>query len=87
MARLSAPLQKTPLMRLQSAVIMNRKMAADTKLLGSDQVQVTQDKGTAVLPLLIDEGVPAGCAYVPSGVDAVKDLSSAFGKIKLEKVS
>ena len=87
MARLSVPLQKTPLMRLQSAVIMNRQMAVDTKLLGSDQVQVTQDKGTAVLPLLIDEGVPAGCAYVPSGVDAVKDLSSAYGKIKLEKVS
>ena len=87
MTRLSAPLQKTPLMRLQSAVIMNRQMATDTKLLGSDQVQVTQDKGTAVLPLHIDEGVPAGCAYVPSGVDAVKDLSSVYGKIKLEKVS
>jgi NADH-quinone oxidoreductase subunit G len=87
MARQSAPLQKTPLMRLQSAVIMNHQMAADTKLLGSDQVQVTQDKGTAVLPLHIDEGVPAGCVWVPSGVDAVRDLSAAYGKIKLEKVS
>jgi NADH-quinone oxidoreductase subunit G len=87
MTRLSAPLQKTPLMRLQSAVIMNHQMATDTKLLGSDQVQVTQDKGTAVLPLLIDEAVPAGCAYVPSGLDAVRDLTSVYGKIKLEKVS
>ena len=87
MTRLSAPLQKTPLMRLQSAVIMNRQMAMDVKLLGSDQVQVTQGKGTAVLPLRIDEGIPAGCAWVPSGVEAVKDLSAAYGKIKLEKVS
>jgi len=87
MTRLSAPLQKTPLMRMQSAVVMNRQMAADVKLLGSEQVQVTQGKGTAVLPLLIDEGVPAGCAWVPSGVAAVKDLSDAYGKIKLEKVS
>jgi NADH-quinone oxidoreductase subunit G len=87
MTRLSAPLQKTPLMQLQSAVIMNRKMATDVKLLGGDQVQVTQGKGTAVLPLHIDEGIPAGCAWVPSGIDAVKDLSGAYGKIKLEKVS
>ena len=87
MARLSVPLQKTPLMQLQSAVIMNRQMAEDVKLLGSKQVQVTQGNGTAVLPLHIDEGIPAGCAWVPTGVDAVKDLSAAYGKIKLEKLS
>jgi NADH-quinone oxidoreductase subunit G len=87
MARLSAPLQATPLMKMQSAVIINHQQAKDSKLFDCDQVQVKQGKGTAVLPLRIDEGVPAGCVYVPSGIDAVKDLADAFGKVSLEKVS
>jgi NADH-quinone oxidoreductase subunit G len=87
MARLSAPLQATPLMKMQSAVIINHQQAKDSKLLDCDQVQVKQRKGTAVLPLRIDAGIPAGCVYVPSGIDAVKHLADAFGKISLEKVS
>jgi NADH-quinone oxidoreductase subunit G len=87
MTRLSAALQKTPLMTLQSAVVMNRAQAKKSKLESCDQVQVKQGKGTAVLPLRIDEGVPEGCVYVPSGIDAVKHLSDAYGKVTLEKVS
>jgi NADH-quinone oxidoreductase subunit G len=87
MVRLSAPLQATPLMKMQSAVIMNYQQAQDSKLLDCDQVQVKQGKGTAVLPLRIDAGIPAGCVYVPSGIDAVKHLADAFGKVSLEKVS
>jgi NADH-quinone oxidoreductase subunit G len=87
MTRLSAALQKTPLMTLQSAVAMNRAQAKQSKLESCDQVQVKQGKGTAVLPLRIDEGVPEGCVYVPSGIDAVKHLSDAYGKVTLEKVS
>jgi NADH-quinone oxidoreductase subunit G len=87
MTRLSAPLQATPLMKMQSAIIMNHQQAQDSKLLDCDQVQVKQGKGTAVLPLRIDAGIPAGCVYVPGGIDAVKDLADAFGKVSLEKVS
>ena len=74
-------------MKAQSAVIMNRQQAQAIKLINCDQVQVKQGNGTAVLPLRIDEGIPAGCVYVPGGIDAVKHLSDAFGKISLEKVS
>jgi NADH-quinone oxidoreductase subunit G len=87
MTRLSAALQATPLMRMQSSVTMNREMARLSKLLNSDQVQIKQGKGTAVLPLRLDEGVPDGCAYIPGGIEAVTDLADAFGKISLEKVS
>jgi len=87
MARLSSPLQATPLMRLQSCVSMNRQMASSNKLLGSEQVQIKQGKGTAVLPLRLDEGVPDGCVNVPGGIDAVRHLADAFGKVSLEKVS
>jgi len=87
MLRLSAALQATPLMKKQCAVVMNSEQAQAAKLASCEQVQVKQGKGTAVLPLRIDESVPTGCVYVPSGIDAVKHLSDAFGKITLEKVS
>ena len=87
MVRLSSALQATPLMKSQCAVIINHQQAEDSKLLACDQVQVKQGKGTAVLPLHIDEGIPAGCVYVPAGIDAVKHLADAYGKVSLEKVS
>jgi NADH-quinone oxidoreductase subunit G len=87
MARLSAPLQSTPLTQLQSAALMNRKTAADEKVLGSEQIQIKQGKGTAVLPLRLDEGVADGCVYLPQGIDAVVHLAEAYGKLSLEKLS
>ena len=87
MTRLSEPLQKTPLAGLQGAVAMNRRDAEKSRLADSEQVQVRQNSGTAVLPLRIDESVPDGCVYVPLGVDAARHLGEAFGKVELEKVS
>jgi NADH-quinone oxidoreductase subunit G len=87
MVRLSTALQATPLMKSQCAVIINHQQAEASKLLACDQVQVKQGKGTAVLPLQIDEGIPVGCVYVPAGIDAVKHLADAYGKVSLEKVS
>ena len=87
MARLSQPLQKTPLMRMMGAVTMSNDQAEQSKLQNAEQVQVKQGKGTGVLPLRIDDGVPAGCVCVPMGVDAVRHLSESFGKVSLEKVS
>ncbi|MEM7562525.1 MAG: NADH-quinone oxidoreductase subunit NuoG [Pseudomonadota bacterium] len=87
MARLSGDLQKTPLMKKQSAVVINQAQAEKSKLLDCEQVQVKQGKGTAVLPLRIDNTVPDGCACVPGGINAVRHLSDAFGKVELEKVS
>ena len=40
---------------VQSAALMNRQTASDKKLLGSEKIQVKQGRGTAVLPLLLDE--------------------------------
>jgi NADH-quinone oxidoreductase subunit G len=87
MSRLSVPLQATPLMRMQSSVTMNSGMASERKLLGSEQVQVKQGKGTAVLPLRIDDGVADGCVYVPVGIGAVSHLGGAYGNVSLKKLS
>ncbi|HKJ50879.1 MAG TPA: molybdopterin dinucleotide binding domain-containing protein, partial [Gammaproteobacteria bacterium] len=87
MTRLSAPLQATPLMRMQAVALMNRHQAKKSKLEDCEQVQVRQGKGTAILPLRIDESVPDGCVCIPGGIDAVRHLSDAFGKVELERVS
>ena len=87
MLRLSSALQATPLMKSQSAVAMNRKQAKISKLVDCEQVHIKQGKGTAVLPLRIDEAIPAGCVYIPGGIDAVRHLSEAYGKVELEKLS
>jgi NADH-quinone oxidoreductase subunit G len=87
MTRLSEPLQKTPLAALQGAVTINRREAEKTRLADCEQVQVRQNSGTAVLPLRVDDSVPDGCVCVPLGIDAVRHLGEAFGKIELEKVS
>jgi NADH-quinone oxidoreductase subunit G len=87
MTRLSAPLQATPLMRMQAAALMNRQQAKQSKLEDCEQVQVRQGKGTAVIPFRIDDSVPDGCVYIPGGIDAVRHLADAFGKIELERVS
>ncbi len=87
MVRQSTALQATPLMNSQCAVIVNHQQAEDSKLLACEQVQVKQGKGTAVLPLKIDDGIPAGCVYVPGGINAVKDLTDAYGNVSLERVS
>ena len=87
MARLSQPLQKTPLMRMMGTVTMSSTQAEQSKLQKAEQVQVKQGKGTGVLPLRIDDSVPEGCVCVPMGLDAVRHLSESFGKVSLEKVS
>ena len=86
LVREAQPLQKTTLMKLQSVVAMNQAQVDKLKLTGAEQIQVTQGEGAAMLPLRIDENVPAGCVYIPTGIDAVKDLTGAFGIVKLEKV-
>jgi NADH-quinone oxidoreductase subunit G len=80
------PLQKTPLMSQQCVVAMNQAQVDKLNLTGAEQVQVKQGGGVATLPLRIDENVPAGCVYVPTGIPAVKDLSGAYGLVELEKV-
>lgn len=86
LVREAQPLQKTPLTIQQCVVAMNQAQADKSKLTGAEQVQVKQGQGAATLPLLIDENVPAGCVWVPTGIDAVKDLTGAYGMVDLEKV-
>ena len=85
--RLCNPLQATPLMSDQCAIVINREQAETSKLIDAEQVHIRQGQGTAVLPLRISEDVATGCVCIPSGIEAVKSLTDAYGSVELEKVS
>ena len=87
LTRLSAPLQATPIMQLRCAVAMNRALAEKLELVDAEQVHIKQGQGTAILPLVISGDVPSGCVCIPTGIEAVKDLTDAYGVIELERVS
>jgi NADH-quinone oxidoreductase subunit G len=85
--RLCVPLQATPLMNDQCAIVMNHQQAGKSKLVDAVQVHIKQGKGTAVLPLRISEAIATGCVCIPSGIEAVSELTDAYGPVELEKVS
>ncbi len=87
LTRLSVPLQATPAMQRQCAITMNRAQAEKLELVDAEQVQIKQGQGTAILPLVISDDIPAGCVCIPTGIEAVKDLAGAYGVIELERVS
>ena len=74
-------------MNEQCAIVMNREQAEKSKLVDAEQVHVRQAQGTAVLPLRISEDVATDCVCIPTGIEAVKDLTDAYGSVELERVS
>jgi NADH-quinone oxidoreductase subunit G len=63
---------------------------ADAKRLGLDDetasVNVKQGECSAILRLIIDEGVPAGSVWIPMAVKGSEQLGDPFGKVVIEKV-
>jgi NADH-quinone oxidoreductase subunit G len=84
--RNAKPLQETQSMADSACLRVNRAQAEKLKLEGAEQVHVTQGEGTAIMPLAIDENVPAGCAWVAAGMKPVAGLGSLIGAIKVEAV-
>jgi NADH-quinone oxidoreductase subunit G len=85
--RLCKPLQATPLMTDQCAILMNRQQAEKSNIADAELVHIRQGQGTAVLPLRISEDIATGCVCIPSGFEAVKALTDAYGSVELERVS
>ena len=87
LVRNADPLQATATMSSGASLRINAAQAEKLGLNGAEQVHVSQDDGTAILSLVIDENIPAGCVWAPTGVTAVKDLSAMSGSVNVEKVS
>ncbi|MGB4946340.1 MAG: NADH-quinone oxidoreductase subunit NuoG [Candidatus Competibacter denitrificans] len=83
LVRRARSLQMSPLAQ-PVAVRLHPEMAQELGVAERDQVQVRQN-GTAVdLPLLLDDGVPKGCAWIPAGTAASVALGPAFGPVTIQ---
>lgn len=85
LVRRSAPLQQT-LDGQDVALRLHPNQAVALGLEAGAQVRVRQDGGQAILPLIIDAGVPMGCAWIPTGTIEAAALGSGFGPVELEKL-
>jgi len=87
MVRNSAELQATANMKDASCVRVNSAQAEKLGLTDAEQVHIKQGEGTAILPMAIDENIPAGCVWIPTGIKEVENLTTLFGSVEVEKVS
>jgi NADH-quinone oxidoreductase subunit G len=83
LARRARALQET----VDGRVVVAQLNPGQAKRLGLDRherVRVLQGGADAVLSLVLDEQVPEGCVWIPSGTSATAGLGPAFGAVKLE---
>ncbi len=67
-------------------VRINAAEAARLGLAEAARVRVRQGDAEALLELVIDERVPDGAAWIPSGAAGAGDLGAAYGRVELKWV-
>ena len=87
MVRNSESLQSSVNMKNASCLRVNSAQAEKLGLTGAEQVHIKQGDGTAILSMSIDENIPAGCVWIPTGIKKVENLTTLFGSVEVEKVS
>ena len=84
LVRRSKPLQATG-DAITAAVYINSNTASQQGLAAKDVVQVVQAQYHAPLPVVIDEGVPDQCVFIPAGVPGSELLGDAYGSVELQQ--
>jgi NADH-quinone oxidoreductase subunit G len=85
LVRRAGSLQKTPDAQAAATLRMNAAQAQALDVSDAEQVRAIQGDDGVVLALRIDERVPDGCAWIPSGTAAAAVLGAAFGSIRVER--
>jgi NADH-quinone oxidoreductase subunit G len=65
-----------------------RLAPTDAERLGvadAERVVVTQDGRDQVLPLVVDERIAEGCAWIPQALEATGTLGAAYGAVSLQR--
>jgi NADH-quinone oxidoreductase subunit G len=70
---------------IAAAVYINSKTASRQGLAAKDVVQVVQAQYHGQLPVVIDEGVPDQCVFIPAGVQGSQSLGDAYGSVELQQ--
>ena len=83
LVRRARSLQASPLAR-PAEVRLHPAMAQDLGVAGREQVQVRQNGAVVELPLVLDNSVPKGCAWIPAGLPASVALGPAVGPVAIQ---
>ena len=83
LVRRARSLQASPLAR-PAEVRLHPDAARDLGVAGREQVQVRQNGVAVDLPLVLDDSVPPGCAWIPSGLPASVALGPAVGPVAIQ---
>ena len=83
LVRRARSLQLSPLAR-PAEVRLHPDVARDLGVAEREQVQVRQNGAAVDLPLVLDESVPKGCAWIPAGLHASVALGPAVGPVAIQ---
>jgi len=83
LVRRAPSLQASPLAR-PVEVRLHPEVARDLGVAGREQVQVRQNGIAIDLPLVLDESIPQGCAWIPAGLIASVALGPAVGPVAIQ---
>jgi NADH-quinone oxidoreductase subunit G len=84
LVRRSKPLQGTQ-DAITAAAYINSNTASRQGLAANTAVQVVQGEHRCQLAVVIDEGVPDQCVFIPAGVEGHQSLGDAYGSIELQQ--
>ena len=84
LVRRSEPLQATR-DTIMAAAYINSKTASQQGLSANQEVRVVQAQYSNNLPVVIDEGVPDQCVFIPAGVKDSQSLGDAYGSVELQQ--
>lgn len=80
--RRARALQQTPLMR-PAAIYINPDSAHELGIAEASKARVRQQAEAIVLPLILDQGVPQGCVWIPAGLAETSRLGPAVGPVEI----
>jgi NADH-quinone oxidoreductase subunit G len=83
LVRRSRSLQASPLAR-PAEVRLHPETAQALGVVGRDQVQVRQNGVVVDLPLVLDESISQGCAWIPAGLSGSVALGPAVGPVAIQ---
>jgi NADH-quinone oxidoreductase subunit G len=83
LVRRARSLQASPLAR-PAEVRLHPDVAQELGLVGRAQVQVRYNGAAVDLPLVLDDGIPKGCVWIPAGMSASVALGPTVGPVTIQ---
>ena len=83
LVRRARALQSSPLAQ-PAEVRLHPEVAAELGVVEREQVQVSRNGVAVDLPLVLDESLPKGCAWIPAGLNASVALGPSVGPVVIQ---